>query len=292
MDAPAISQRVSETRRDCPILVDRFISHETIPPSLGGPVGQTRFRFLGLFALVLILFPSARVQAQRVPTFGLELEGGPVWQSRNDVQIPNDETGTRFSLADLADKGPWLASRLYLTWNINQRHGIRVLLAPFSLKERGSLEVPVDFAGETFQPGTPVEATYKFNSWRISYRYRFLRRQDLDFWIGFSGKLRDAKIELKQGSRSSKDTDLGFVPLLHLAADWRLAGAGHLLFDFDGLAGGPGRAFDCSLKFGHDLGDRWRLTLGYRTLEGGADVESVYNFAWFHFGVGSIVFRI
>jgi hypothetical protein len=260
-------------------------------PKNGGIVDQTRFRLLSLFALVLILSPLPRVQAQTVPAFELELEGGPVWQSRNDVQIPNAETGTRFSLADLSGKGPWPVGRLYVTWNINERHGLRVLLAPFSLTETGSLDDPVSFAGETFRPGT-VDATYKSSSWRLSYRYRFVRRQDLDLWVGFSGKLRDAKIELNQGSRSSKDTDLGFVPLLHLAADWRLTRAGHLVFDFDGLAGGPGRAFDSSLKLGYDLGDLWRLTLGYRTLEGGADVESVYNFAWLHYGVASIVLRL
>ena len=252
---------------------------------------ETRFRLIRLLALIPLLTPMAGVQGQAIPTFQLELEAGPVWQTRNDVQIPNDAFGTRFSLADLVGKGPWPAGRLYLTWNINGRHGIRVLLAPFSLTETGSLEDQLSFAGETFQPGT-VEATYKFSSWRINYRYRFLRRQDLDLWVGFTGKLRDAKIELTQGSVSSKDTDLGFVPLLHLAADWRFSRAGHLLFDFDGLAGGPGRAFDSSMKFGYDLADRWQITLGYRTLEGGADVESVYNFAWLHYGAVSVVLRL
>jgi hypothetical protein len=65
-----------------------------------------------------------------------------------------------------------------------------------------------------------------------------------------------------------------------------------LLFDFDGLAGGPGSAFDSSEKSGYDLGDRWRITLGYRTLEGGAGVESVYNFAWLHCGVASLALRL
>ena len=60
----------------------------------------------------------------------------------------------------------------------------------------------------------------------------------------------------------------------------------------DGLAGGPGRAFDTSLKFGYDLNDRWQVTLGYRTLEGGADVDSVYNFAWLHYGAASVVLRL
>ena len=260
-------------------------------PKDGDTPDQNGFHLLSLLAIVLLLFPIPGVQAQTVPTFEIELEGGPVWQSRNNVQIPNDETGTRFSLVDLSGKGPWPAGRLYLTWNLNERHGVRALLAPFSLTETGLLDGPVSFAGETFQPGTPVDATYKFSSWRLSYRYRFMRRQDLDLWVGLTGKLRDAKIELVQGSRSSKDTDLGFVPLLHLAADWRLTSSSHLLFDFDGLAGGPGRAFDSSLKFGYDLGDRLRMTVGYRTLEGGADVDSVYNFAWLHYAAGSISLR-
>lgn len=41
-----------------------------------------------------------------------ELEAGPVWQTRNDVQIPNDESGTRFSLVDFAGNGPWFAPRI------------------------------------------------------------------------------------------------------------------------------------------------------------------------------------
>ena len=254
-------------------------------------MNDIRHLFLTSLAILCLLAPPSGARAQGVPTFQFELEGGPAWQTKNDVQIPNDETGTRFSLVDLAGEGPWVAGRLYATWNINERHGIRMLLAPFSVTETGTLGDPVDFAGETFDPGA-VEATYKFNSWRLSYRYRFLRREDLDLWVGFSAKLRDAKIELTQGSTTSKDTDLGFVPLLHLAADWRMAESAHLLFDFDGLAGGPGRAFDTSLKFGYDLNDRWQVTLGYRTLEGGADVDSVYNFAWLHYGAASVVLRL
>jgi hypothetical protein len=256
-----------------------------------GTLRRHLFQMFCLAAVALPVAPRPEIQAQATSGFEIELEAGPVWQSRNDVQIPNDQNGTRFSLSDLVGKGPWTAGRLYLTWNINPRHGLRVLLAPLSVTETGSLPGPVLFAGEAFQATAPVEATYKFNSWRVGYRYRFLQRQDLDLWVGFTAKLRDAKVALRQGATYSEDTDLGFVPLLHLAADWQLAESGHLLFDFDGLAGGPGRAFDSSLKFGYDLGDSWRVTMGYRTLEGGADVESVYNFAWLHYGIASIVLR-
>jgi hypothetical protein len=229
--------------------------------------------------------------AQTTDRFVIELEAGLVWQTRNDVQIPNTDAGTRFSLVDLAGKGPWPAGRLYFTWNINNRHSLRALLAPLSYTETGTFAQPVDFAGANYLPGQPVDATYKFNSWRIGYRYRFTDRQRLKLWVGVTAKIRDAKIQLTQGSTTSRDTDVGFVPLLYLAADWRFARQWHFLFDFDGLAGGPGRAFDVALKLGRDLNDRWGITAGYRTVEGGADVESVYNFAWFHYAAISGVYR-
>jgi hypothetical protein len=40
-----------------------------------------------------------------------------------------------------------------------------------------------------------------------------------------------------------------------------------------------------------DLSDQLTLGAGYRTIEGGADVDAVYTFAWLHFGVVSLRYR-
>jgi len=60
------------------------------------------------------------------------------------------------------------------------------------------------------------------------------------------------------------------------------------MLDADALAGGPGRAEDASLKIVYLPAPRWRIAAGYRTVEGGADVEEVYNFAWLHYAVLSL----
>lgn len=240
-------------------------------------------------AAAFLLVPAAAVaQAPRVV---LELEGGPAWQSYNDAEIPNDGSATRFSLRDLAGAGPWPAGRAYLTWNIGERHGVRALAAPFSLTERGTLDGTVRFAGQTYEPGTPVEATYTFNSYRLTYRYRFHAGERTTAWVGFTGKLRDATVRLEQGETSSRKDDLGFVPLLHLAGDWSVAPRWRLSLDADALAGGPGRAVDAALKLGYDPGGPWMVQAGYRTLEGGADVDETYSFAWLHYAVASVVWR-
>ena len=241
--------------------------------------------------LTLLLVPFAAVAGDAGSRFEVELEAGPVWQSSNEVQIPNDVSGTRFSLADLVGNGPWPAGRFYFSWNISERHGVRLLLAPLSYTETGTFDETVDFAGQSYAPGVPTEATYQFNSWRVTYRYRFRSGEKWRWWIGFTAKVRDAKIRLEQETTASEDTDVGFVPLLYLRGEWRFADRWRFLLDLDALAGGPGRAEDLALKVSYDFSDRWSLAGCYRTVEGGADVDEVYNFAWFNSAVISATYR-
>lgn len=243
-----------------------------------------------VFALTLA-FPRAEPLAAQTPTVVVEVEAGPAWQSYNDVEVPNDGTATRFDLADLAGTGPWPAGRAYLTWNVAERHGLRLLIAPLSLTETGTPSEAIRFAGADYVAGIPAEATYAFNSYRLSYRWRFHAGERSRAWLGFTAKLRDATIALSQGSTESRKDDLGFVPLLHVAAERRLAPTWSVAFDGDGLAGGPGRAFDASLKLAFDPSPAWSVRAGYRTVEGGADVESVYTFTWLHYAVLSVAWR-
>jgi hypothetical protein len=252
-----------------------------------------RFSIVFLIAASLTGCAGAALAAgDAPPSFVLELEGGAFWQSRNDVQIPNDETGTRFSLVDVAGSGPWPAGRIYATWNINARHSLRALAAPLSITETGVPATDIDFAGGEFTAGQPVEATYQFNSWRLGYRYQFQDGERWSWWIGFTAKVRDAKIELSQGTNSARKTDVGFVPLLHIEGLYRLSEQWNVVLDADALAGGPGRAEDASLKICRELGGRWGVAAGYRMVEGGADVDEVYNFAWLHYAVLSVSYDL
>lgn len=245
-------------------------------------------RTAAAIVLSLLLVGDAAAQTPRIQ---LELEAGPAWISRNDAQIPNNASATRFSLNDITGSGPWPSGRAYLTWNVNARHGLRLLTAPLSITETGTLPNAVRFAGGDYTSSAPVRATYAFNSYRLTYRYQFRDTERTDLWIGFTGKLRDATVQLAQGTTSTRKDDLGFVPLLHFAGDWRVASRWHVSTDIDALAGGPGRAIDAAVKLGYDVGTHVSLHGGYRTVEGGADVDEVYSFAWVHYAVASVVWR-
>lgn len=222
--------------------------------------------------------------------FAIEVEGGPVWQSRNDVRVPNDG-GTEFSLVDTIGKGPDAAFRVDISFDPWERHGFRFVVAPLQINGQGSLDQAVAFAGETFAAGVPTDAAYKFSSYRATYRYRFFRGSTWTWKGGVTAFVRDARIALEQEGRSAEDTDVGVVPLLYLGGEARWPGGWHLRLDLEGLAASQGRALDFSARVGYSISDHWDLSVGYRTIEGGADVEQVYNFAWLHLAVLSVRFR-
>jgi hypothetical protein len=157
------------------------------------------------------------------------------------------------------------------------------VLAPLEVSGTGTFDRDVDFAGTTFDADRPVRGTYKFNTYRLTYRYTWLDREKWNSRIGVTGLVRDAKIKLEQGGKSASDSDLGFVPLLHLYGEYRMTDRFRFILDFDGLVGPQGRAIDLALKANYDLSDHWTVGILYRTIEGGADNDDVYNFAWTHF---------
>jgi hypothetical protein len=249
---------------------------------------KTPIRIAGSLSFLFVFAGVAL--SQREPQFRLEVEAGPVWQNRNDVQVPCD-TGTRFSLTDVLGKGTSAYPRIHLDWKIGGKHGLRLLYAPLSITGTGRLSVPVRFEDVGFLPDVPVEAGYKFNSYRLTYRYRFYEGPRWQWTIGATAKVRDAHIELRQQGAYAINDNVGFVPLVHLDTECRLARRWHFVFDLDGLAAPQGRAFDAAVKFRYDLAENWSMSAGYRTLEGGADTDTVNTFAWLHYAAFSIAYQ-
>ena len=166
-----------------------------------------------------------------------------------------------------------------------------MLLAPFGYTETGTFNKDVFFVDQTFVTGQATEASYRFNSYRATYRYLFYRDESWRWRIGVTAKVRDAEITLKQAGTSASDSNTGFVPLLNLYGEYRPADRWNLILDFDGLASPQGRALDIGLIARYDLSRQWFVGGGYRMLEGGADNDEVYNFAWFNYLLLSAGYR-
>lgn len=220
-----------------------------------------------------------------------ELEASVVFASLNDTRIPGD-TGTRLSLVNDLSTSPAPAFRLRLGYRIADRHLITALYAPLQINARGSVDQDVEFAGGTYPAGTPLLAVYRFDSYRLTYRYSIVWDEGLDIAAGLTAKIRDAETSL-YGVEARRKTNTGFVPLLNLHVAWRPGkGAFGMVLDVDALAAPQGRAEDVLLAGTWAFREGLELRVGYRMVEGGADNDEVYSFAWLHYAVAGFVMSL
>lgn len=243
------------------------------------PMSNAKQWFSALGLLVVAMFIGARAAVAASPPV-VDLELLATAQNKNQVQVPNTGQGTRFSLQSLTGSGPYFAPRLQVSWAAGERSEWRVLLAPLALSEQGRSDRAIRFQGATFAAG-PIAARYQFNSWRATWRWRWIDHEDLIVKVGFTAKIRDASIRLRQGTIGAEKDNTGFVPLLHASVARPLNDKWSFEGDVDALAGGPGYAVDAGVRLSREFAPGWSVGATARFLDGGADSNEVYAFARF-----------
>lgn len=236
-----------------------------------------------LLVLNLILSPLISTAAT-----SLILEAGYVENTFNKVKI-DGEKGSLFNLNPALDDDFYY--RLSLIHKLNSSHGFRFLYAPLKFNGDKAFSKNINFGGVNFLAGKKTEAEYQFNSYRGTYFFEVVEKENFLLRIGGTLKVRDAKIELTQADRKKFKKNTGVVPLFYLFSEYRWANGLSLAFDFDGLAAPQGRAFDLALMAGYSFTAAYQFNLGFRMLEGGVDNEKVYNFSQINYSFASFQFN-
>ena len=237
-------------------------------------------------SLLPIFFLTAITLAEEFTTpWTLELESGLASTRYNNARV-SKAAGTNLNLTGFIGKDWRIFGRFSLAYTDRSRGTFKLLVAPFRQSGEGTLPGPASFAGQIFAPGT-ARATYQFDSYRLTYRKPWKG----GWSIGGTLKVRVAEIRLEQGTSVASERNVGFVPLLHVFGEGKISGDFMYEVELDGLAGGPGRAIDLSLRAKRQIGRNSNAFVGFRVLEGGADVPKVKNFAWVSYITAGVSYR-
>ena len=236
-----------------------------------------------VLTMPVLFFGPTSVFAEYV----INLQGAAVFTEKNDIRIPGD-SGTKFSLSDDLSADTAYTGRLEAGYIHNAKDYFGIVIAPLSVDSHGRVDRDISFAGTTFPAGTDLNATFRFDSYRITWRRKLVAREDLDVWLGVSGNIRDAAITVEGGGQRAEKTNTGFVPLINFLVDWRFAKPWSLRVAGDALVGPQGRAEDVLFGVLYDLNATTKVFAGYRILEGGADNAEVYTFSLFQYAVGGM----
>jgi hypothetical protein len=244
-----------------------------------------------LILLGLLAAPAVRPAAASETRWHLDLEGGAVFSGYNDVRIPGD-TGTLLSFTDDLETDTEPFGRLRAGCRVGDRTVLELLVAPLRLAVEGSVDRPVRFVDVEFPAGVPLSGTYRFDSYRLTYRRDLVKGEKFRFGLGLTAKVRDAAIRLEGGGLSDEKKNTGFVPLINFKMSYALGSSIGMLLEGDALAAPQGRAEDVLAALTYELGPEVGIKAGYRLLEGGADNDEVYSFALFHYVVAGVTVRL
>lgn len=238
-----------------------------------------------LSCLSILVVASISMAQEASKPWQLELETGLTASRYNNAQVPKS-TGSKVDLTGLIGKNWKAFGRVSLFYEDRAGGTWKLMYAPYRQSGVGQLAAPSSFAGQAFAPGA-TEANYQFDSYRLTYRKVWKG----GWAIGGTLKLRDAEIRLRQGATVGSERNVGFVPLLNIYGEGELARGLHYEVELDGLAGGPGRAIDLSLRLKREVSPNTTAFIGFRVLEGGADVPRVKNFAWINYITAGVAIR-
>ncbi len=218
------------------------------------------------------------------PRFGIDIESGVLGTTYNDVRI-DGITGTEFSLNEDLKDDPAFFYRLRLNYLLKDKHFISLLYAPLTIESSGTLDDGLYFMETNYPAGTELDAVFRFNSYRLTYRYEWVNNDDIEFGIGFTAKIRDAEIKVASDHITRSKKNVGFVPIVNFRFLWKISDSFGFLTEGDALAAPQGRAEDVLAALTYKADEHVMIKGGYRILEGGADNDEVYTFSLINYAV-------
>ena len=237
-------------------------------------------RALGISLIVLWAKSNAAIS--------IDIESGDAFVGYNNVRVPN-QGGTKISLSKDLRTNSETFFRGGIVLSPNNRNHLSFYAAPLRLHANGIINKMIIFHGIEFPVSIPLSARYQFDTYRATYQYDFHRGRSLEAGLGVTALFRDASVRLKSDTISAEEKNRGVVPLVNFSFNWLFARRVTLLLMGDALAAPQGRAEDVLFAFVYYPSEHVNLKVGYRILEGGADVSSFYGFALVNYAVAGII---
>jgi hypothetical protein len=208
----------------------------------------------------------------------------------NNIQI--GQTGSMFNyVTQGGEEILFPFTRYSVDLALATRHHVIFLYQPLLLKTQTVVPTgqSLTIDGVTFGPSTPVDVTYSFPFWRVSYLYDFIDNRNWVFGAGVSVQLRNASIRFENVATQqlAVSQNLGIVPIIKLHARYQTDGGFFVQSTVDGFYASSalfngasfsfeGSILDASLQTGLALTKGSEVFLGARFIGGTAKGNSQY----------------
>ena len=262
---------------------------------------KTRTNFLAqymILALLILVIPSATIAAADTGylatgnddvSFFLETEQGFISILHHTIKI--GETGTVFDYRTMGGQEILFPYERYTVGvELGGRHRVTYIYQPLNIVTNVTFVDPVEIDDTTFDAGTPMEITYGFPFYRLTYTYDLLGNDpDRVLGVGAALQLRNASIRFASldGTALEVSQNLGPVPALSIYSRYAFDSGLVLTAEATGLYASSaiingadfefeGSILDASLRMGYALKNGSELFGNLRFFGGSAMGVSQY----------------
>ncbi|MBI9101772.1 MAG: hypothetical protein JEY99_05115 [Spirochaetales bacterium] len=226
--------------------------------------------------------------------FFLESELGTVKVNYHTILIGSESEGTGTTFDYVTEGGQEILykfERFNLGFILDKQYKFSFLYQPLEVVTEVTFKEDVKIDNVTFASGTPMEVSYGFPFYRITYGYDFFPADEIDLGIGGALQLRNASLVFKEiaGDQMTVSQNLGPVPAINLFGKYTLNNGLFFQTDITGLYASSafingadfefeGSILDASLRTGYTLKHDIDLFLNLRFLGGSAAGKSEYDY--------------
>lgn len=214
----------------------------------------------------------------------IDVEGNIFFDAQSQIGIFRNEMSELRVSSDLSSEHGY-TMRFRAGARIACKHDVLFLYAPLQQIYTGQLNEEVTFNNSTFNAFEPTIIVSTFNSYRLTYRYFFLWGSRTRMAAGFTGMYNNESVFVRQGEEVNMKSVDGFIPAVHIYAEYKLADRTSILFEGDGLISSTDRFLDYQIAIPYQLTDNLTARIGYRMLEGVSGVDQTFVSPRFHYGL-------
>jgi hypothetical protein len=204
----------------------------------------------------------------------------------NDIANGIGSYASRFSSTAIENR-PEFYSRYSYYFNLDRKNSFRLLVAPLTVNGAGIIDpnsaATINYDNIIWNANQLINYEYKFNSYRATYRRTIFDNDKFTFMIGFTAKIRDARILINQNGLVSNDVNVGFVPLLYFNFEYRPIDKLTLGIEGDVTGAPQGSAVDVDVFARYRVHKHVELAAVYRFLFGGVSIATNYNYGFYNY---------
>ena len=231
--------------------------------------------------------PIGETQQKKTPTIDIQtkefkpdvrfiFEFGAAWMMKNDIASQHNSSNVIDMEIYGATADPTTSIRSGFEFYLNDANEVLAQFSPYTIRAVGTLNSAINFDGVGFNTTEETLIAYKWDAYKLRWRYNFLDNNIFVVKAGLGVVLSRVVTELSTDTKAEKVAVTTVLPIAHLHLGVNINDS-ELYTEVDGGRIEDECTLDAALMYRYKISKHWDVGGGYRFERVVVDDSQLYN---------------